>query len=324
MSHFHYAFENKTFREVVAFSHEHLSQIARFDIDPFEGDHLHQIGMDIRLLPGPNIARMWSSPGTATRTKSHAADGNDNVVLVMPMDSEMVIARQGHRQIVCRPGEAYVWASDEPLAFAYHADCTSLCVSLPRETPDSFDAKFDEHAMRCLDADRAADLQLLRQYASLLVKPGGLSAEAERLAGAHLFDLAALILGRSRSPDRTAQNAGARAARLQAIKTDIAQNVHNPGLSIEWLAQRHRLSPRTIRNLFYGEDMNFSTYVLNARLERAKDDLLNPRLARRNIAAIAFDAGFGDLSWFNHAFRRRYGMTPSDMREQGRGSGEVR
>ena len=31
------------------------------------------------------------------------------------------------------------------------------------------------------------------------------------------------------------------------------------------------------------------------------------------ISTIAFETGFGDLSYFNLAFRRRYGLTPSDV-----------
>jgi AraC-like DNA-binding protein len=34
----------------------------------------------------------------------------------------------------------------------------------------------------------------------------------------------------------------------------------------------------------------------------------------RTISAVAFDCGFGDLSYFNRAFRRHYGATPSDIR----------
>ena len=32
------------------------------------------------------------------------------------------------------------------------------------------------------------------------------------------------------------------------------------------------------------------------------------------ISTIAFESGFGDLSYFNHVFRRCYGATPSDIR----------
>ncbi|RUU46363.1 AraC family transcriptional regulator [Mesorhizobium sp. M6A.T.Ca.TU.002.02.2.1] len=33
------------------------------------------------------------------------------------------------------------------------------------------------------------------------------------------------------------------------------------------------------------------------------------------ISSIAFEAGFGDLSYFHRAFRRLYGATPSDIRQ---------
>jgi AraC-like DNA-binding protein len=31
---------------------------------------------------------------------------------------------------------------------------------------------------------------------------------------------------------------------------------------------------------------------------------------------VAFDAGFGDLSYFNRVFRRCYGSTPSEVRAE--------
>jgi AraC-like DNA-binding protein len=32
------------------------------------------------------------------------------------------------------------------------------------------------------------------------------------------------------------------------------------------------------------------------------------------VSAIAFDAGFNDLSHFNRAFRQRFGVTPSEIK----------
>ena len=39
------------------------------------------------------------------------------------------------------------------------------------------------------------------------------------------------------------------------------------------------------------------------------------------MGAIAAEAGFTNLSYFNRAFRRRYNMTPSDMRKAADGGG---
>jgi AraC-like DNA-binding protein len=66
--------------------------------------------------------------------------------------------------------------------------------------------------------------------------------------------------------------------------------------------------------LFEEEDTTFTEFVLERRLDRAHRMLADPRSADRNISTIAFDAGFGDLSYFNRTFRRRFGRTPSDVR----------
>ena len=45
--------------------------------------------------------------------------------------------------------------------------------------------------------------------------------------------------------------------------------------------------------------------------------LTDLRFADGLISTIAFDVGFGDLSYFNNSFRRRFGDTPSDVRAEG-------
>jgi AraC-like DNA-binding protein len=53
---------------------------------------------------------------------------------------------------------------------------------------------------------------------------------------------------------------------------------------------------------------------LQKRLAAADLMLRDPRYADRNISAIAFEAGFGDVSYFNRIFRRRFGVKPADAR----------
>ena len=74
------------------------------------------------------------------------------------------------------------------------------------------------------------------------------------------------------------------------------------------------MSARYVQQLFEREAETFSEYVLSARLARAHRMLGDPRYAGRSITSIAFDVGFGDLSYFDRSFRRRYGATPRDVR----------
>jgi AraC-like DNA-binding protein len=69
---------------------------------------------------------------------------------------------------------------------------------------------------------------------------------------------------------------------------------------------------------FESEGSSFSEWVLGERLVRAHRMLTDPRFAGRGIASVAFDARFGDVSYFNRSFRRRFGATPSEIRAESR------
>ncbi|MDR3468182.1 MAG: helix-turn-helix transcriptional regulator [Xanthobacteraceae bacterium] len=109
-----------------------------------------------------------------------------------------------------------------------------------------------------------------------------------------------------------------RAARLEAIKADIDENAVRTALSIGDVAARHGVSVRRIRRLFEGTGTTFSAYIREQRLLAARRMLTDPQYDQRAIGAIAFDVGFGDLSYFNRVFRQRFGATPSEIRAAAR------
>jgi len=125
---------------------------------------------------------------------------------------------------------------------------------------------------------------------------------------------AAVALGASGDVVRVAESHGVRAARLHAIKTDVLQALGDHGLTVTAIAARHHVSPRYVQMLFESEDTTFSRFLLLQRLAVARRMLCDPRFADRTVSAIAFEAGFGDLSHFNRDFRRHYGESPSDVR----------
>ena len=127
-----------------------------------------------------------------------------------------------------------------------------------------------------------------------------------------------LAIGATRSAPAVAEGGGVRAFRLSAIKADIARHLAGCELTVGAVAASQGVSPRYVQLLFGQEGTTFSRFVLAQRLLQAHRMLADALYARWSITAIAFEAGFGDLSYFNRSFRRRYAVSPSDVRKAAR------
>jgi AraC-like DNA-binding protein len=189
-------------------------------------------------------------------------------------------------------------------------------IRLPRAALSPLVRYADDAVLRRIPRDIGM-LRLLRSYVDAVFNDPTLALPHMRqLIAAQLCDLIAVTLGATRDAIAIAEGRGIRAARLSAIKSDIEAHLANGGLSPGAVAKRHQISDSYIRKLFESEGTSFSQFVLDRRLERAHRMLMNPALASRSIASVAFDAGFGDLSYFNRVFKRCYGATPSEVRDR--------
>lgn len=219
---------------------------------------------------------------------------------------------QGNREITSRAGEALVTGSaDTGVAYiAWGNRYISLCIPLKALGG----AVLTSPSPRVVASDNEA-LRLLRSYLRLLGARSPMTPQLQRLAVAHVHELVIAMLG-PRSADPVQPAHGMRAARLHTIKQDVICNLGLADVSIGALAARHRLTPRSIQMLFEEENSTLTDFVLGERLERARRRLSEPRHAADKISTIAYDCGFGDLSYFNRVFRARFGATPSQVRVQ--------
>jgi AraC-like DNA-binding protein len=172
----------------------------------------------------------------------------------------------------------------------------------------------DAAVARRIPADNVA-LRLLVDYLHGARDTGALTTpELQHAAVEHTYDLLAVALGATRDANETAHGRGMRASRLRAAKAFIAQQIGRNDLSPRTVAAHLGVTPRYVHMLFEREGTPFTQWVINQRLVRSCAMLQDPRMAKRSISAIAFAAGFSDLSHFNRTFRRHFGKTPSDAR----------
>jgi AraC-like DNA-binding protein len=107
-----------------------------------------------------------------------------------------------------------------------------------------------------------------------------------------------------------------RSARLTEILGAIENQSHDPALSAITVAQRLGVTSRYVHLLMQDTGRSFAGHVLLKRLGTAATMLRDPSFRARKIAEIAQLTGFTDVSYFSRAFRQRYGMTPTELRDR--------
>ena len=285
--------------------------LQKMDIEPLPAEEPRA---EATLLRMPGFAMMAGRRSAAIYSRSPQFIDHDDVSITWARSSSYQTHQLGRTLDLVR-GEAIVLTAGEAgqLRVSRLDDYVNLLV--PRRCLSPLIADLDEsYGRRPIPADSPA-LQLLTRYLGILQEAGTFAVpELRRQAVVHIHDLIALAIGATRDAAEIAKSRGARVAQLCAIKEDIAARLDQPDLSVATIAARHRIKPRWAQRLFESEGTTFTEYVLALRLIRAHRLLTDPLYANQKVSTIALDVGFGDLSYFNRAFRRRYGMTPSELR----------
>jgi AraC-like DNA-binding protein len=286
----------------------------RYDIEP-----LHDVPfeVDLTLQPMPGLQFLVGKlQGSGNRQSRDMLAGgtDDDVGLIVNLGGPYLIS-QGRQEIVLGDGEATLLSLTEPCSFAHRPPGDMLALRCPRAQLAPLVAGVEDCRLRRIPHDTQA-LRLLTDYVGIAGKEQRAGGELQQLVVAHIHDLMALAIGATRDATEVAHGRGLRAARLRSIKQDIARNLDQADLSVATFAVRHRCTPRFIQRLFESEGTTFTDYVLAQRLALAHRILTDRSRDGDKISTVAYDCGFGDVSYFNRVFRRRYGMAPSEARAQ--------
>jgi len=282
------------------------------------GRQFKPVGDDLRIeiatfnLPEQvTVGTASYSPIVGRRTRELLADGRDDYLLtVHDRDHEFSVAGgpsiavpAGNLMLV-HDGAASEFRLPQTVMKVVSLERSRLARLVPRIGMSAF-----YHIPR--EAPGAA---LVGGYADLLRQNQPQGEKARQVAAGHLHDLVALALDGFVQGGAGRNERSIGAARFELVKKDVVDRLRDPDLTIGSVARGQGVTPRYIQRLFETEGLTFSEFLRDSRLALAFR-LLNEADPRGStVSAIAYDAGFHDLSNFNRVFRRRYGITPSEIR----------
>jgi AraC-like DNA-binding protein len=119
-----------------------------------------------------------------------------------------------------------------------------------------------------------------------------LPSEALHAVGQATIELVRAMLIAAARPEAHSGSEVSATHLRHAIKQYVRLNLRDPQLSPQDIARAHHVSVRYLYNLWRDEETTLARWIGRQRLEAARQDLADPRLARKTIAAIGRDWGF--------------------------------
>lgn len=247
------------------------------------------------------------------RRKSDVARlADDYFTLTWPVAGQ-VLAEQGGIEHAMRPGNLYLFNHAVPYSTVPQHDYRTVgvafpCAALRRRVPSV--APF--YALPLDPAEpRGA---LLVSFVEHLAQGWDRWEEREFAAlGERLLDLIALLMIDGAGAD-AASDSSVRIAHRERALSYIRAHLGEAGLDPQSVARACGISLSYLHQLFRGAGMGVEECIFAERLEQCRRLLADPRARHLSISTIAYRAGFSHPAHFTRAFRRRFGMAPSELR----------
>lgn len=285
----------------------------RLDIQPSEGEY---ISCNLEIVPLSSLALAFPSGTSAqfSRTRDLLSDANDDFVL-LAATAGRVLVTQSRRPIELRESQMCMVEMNAPGAVVLANRSRFTTTRIPRRELLRVCPQAEDRLSEPLLDNPALRETFARYFMLAFEMARRLDVVEQHVAAQHLVDLLGLVLRTPRHERELARNKGLSAAQLKLVQTEALRNLSDDSMTIELIARRCGVSPRHVQRLFERAGTTFTGFVLEQRLLLARKMLVSPGSCQSKISAIASDAGFSDISYFNRAFRRRFGATPSEFRD---------
>ena len=243
-----------------------------------------------------------------------ADDSHDGYLLFVNRGDTMLAGTQVGRDLNIGAGQAALVSASEPLKMIGGDKNLWSNVVIPREVLAATFKQADDNLAFRIDAENEA-LGLLKRYCQLIeAGPPVIAPDLIAHVSETIVDLIGLAAGAKGEAAEIAGLRGLRAARLQAILAKIRDGFTDPEISARTVAMSLRLSVRYVHELLEETGFSFAEHVLELRLQQTRRILSNRTNDKLLVSEVAYSCGFTSLSYFNRAFRHRFGCTPGSTR----------
>lgn len=265
---------------------------------PFGNLHLTQIVCDYEM---------------ATRTRRHIArDKMESFVLVLLRSGRLQIG-QRDRECVLTPGTFALFDLNTPYTFRHVERTDVLDLTIPGALLRSRLRDPHRYVARTCAAGTGVGRITADFLSSLMREVGHIPEVAVHGYCGRAVDMVG-VLFENEDGDLPIANSAVRSALYKRCAAIIDNLLADPALDPATIAATAGISVRYLHRIFQDTGETVGGYLRRRRLELCHRDLSDPAKRNLPVSEIAFRFGFHSQSHFANSFKRRYGMSPSELR----------
>jgi AraC-like DNA-binding protein len=297
-----------------AYCEEMIRRYAALDIVARNNVANFRASIELQRTGGVDIGYITTTPSDYERTQPYLRDGDDALCIVLCVEGGSYQTQRGDPQKL-RAGEGIVCDNAQTGGIHVEGNSRFWVIKAARPSIGSLVPRTARFGGAKLDRDPVARRLLFGYLDAAHEIDFGREGRTRTIYDQHIVDLIALALGAEADVRREAEDRGICSVRRDAILREIDRRRGDHAFGVNAVAASLGITPRYVHLLLEETGQSFTHHLLQRRLEAAAALLRNPQWRHRKIADIAGEAGFTDLSYFNRAFRRHFGSTPSDIRQ---------
>ena len=249
------------------------------------------------------------------RTPAHVARGAmDHFQITLCVEGEMRFS-SGRREVTMGPGAICLIDMAQPNRTVLRGGGSRtrlMAIILQRAMLAPRLAHPNSATATLLPSNHPHTRLLASHYAALTLPPEPEAGSAEATIEA-IADIVAAAAGGTADIAAGVERAE-RHLYLAMIKRRIADNLETDALTADELCRHFQISRATLYRLFEA-DGGLSHYVREQRLNLAFRQLISPSAEDTRLIDLAVGMRFSSDSTFIRAFRRKFGLTPGELRE---------
>src|SRR5690554_282081 len=259
------------------------------------------------------VTELVTSAQRVRRTRSLADRAEESVYKATLQISGRSEITQEQRSAVLGPGDWGLYDTTRPYEVSVEQNAHFLVLQISTSQMSVWEPYFQRAVARSFSARNGSARIAMDTLRLALAENPGLSAAATRDISRSIMQMIGLNVCEQSGAETMSGLDEVRQAQFRNIRQYIDDSLHDPELSVTAVAARFRVSRRYLYKLFENQGVTPADYILGARLERCRDLLANLP-ATRQISELAYQHGFSDSAAFSHAFRRRFGLSPTEWR----------